>query len=337
MLEDCRIEAPISVVMATYNGANYIKEQMDSILRQTIKPQEIIVVDDCSTDETLEILKKYEQKIDYIHVYSNKYNLGFQKNFNKAICLSKCNFIALCDQDDIWTKEHLQVLYDLLIEEKKDLACGASIKCDIKGNIISKPLYSNFKICNNQSNQFKSIILSNYVQGCTSMFRRSLIDLAEPFPNSKNVFHDYWLGLAAVINTGISFTNRPIVYYRVHNGSITNNQSPHFFDRLKRKFSNFLIPNHIESLNKTYETLCYAKKKYNLNIENTKALDDAIKFFDGVINNKNWTFCARFYIKNMHMITKNTSTFSAILTGIKWLFFCWKGQKINNRRMEGRK
>lgn len=326
-MEDSRIEVPISVVMATYNGANYIEEQMNSILNQTIKPKEIIVVDDCSTDDTLAILKYYERNVEYIYVYSNECNLGFQKNFNKAINLSTNDFIALCDQDDIWTKDHLEVLYHLLIKEKKDLACGVSIQCDYKGNIISQPLYSNFDIDNNQNDQFKSIILSNFVQGCASMFRRSLLDFANPFPDSENVFHDYWLGMSAVINTGISFTHTPIVYYRVHCRSLTNNESPNLFDKFKRKFNNFFVSSHIASINRTYETLCCTKEKYKLNTENTKALDEAIRFFYGILNKKDWVFCVLYYIKNMHMITKNKSSFSAILTGMKWFVFCWNNQR----------
>ena len=100
----------ISVAMTTYNGEKYLKEQIDSILSQSEKDIELIICDDCSTDNTNKILSDYTEKDKRVHVYKNELNLGYVKNFEKAISLCSGDYIALSDQDDIWLPEHLSVL-----------------------------------------------------------------------------------------------------------------------------------------------------------------------------------------------------------------------------------
>ena len=102
----------IGIAMTTYNGEKYLKEQIDSILNQTVSDFELIVCDDVSSDSTMDILNDYAEKDDRIHVFRNEENLGFLKNFEKAIriCLDRsAEYVALADQDDIWTENHLEV------------------------------------------------------------------------------------------------------------------------------------------------------------------------------------------------------------------------------------
>ena len=91
----------ISVVLTTYNGEKFLKEQLDSLYNQTMLPDEIVVVDDCSNDKTVEILEKYKNTKG-LRYYVNDVNIGVNKNFEKAIKLCQGDYIALCDQDDIW-------------------------------------------------------------------------------------------------------------------------------------------------------------------------------------------------------------------------------------------
>lgn len=111
----------ISIAMATYNGEKYLREQLDSILAQTVQDFELVVCDDCSTDSTVRILEEYVEKDARIKIFCNEQNLGFVKNFEKAISLCQGECIALSDQDDVWLPEHLQVLLENIGE--KDL-CG---------------------------------------------------------------------------------------------------------------------------------------------------------------------------------------------------------------------
>ena len=98
--------------MATYNGGKYLREQLDSILTQTITDWELVVCDDCSKDSTVEILTSYQEQDDRIKIFVNEKNLGFKKNFEKAIGLCSGDYIALADQDDIWHENHLLIIID---------------------------------------------------------------------------------------------------------------------------------------------------------------------------------------------------------------------------------
>lgn len=104
----------ISVVMCTYNGEKYIKEQLDSIIAQSYPIFEIIVLDDCSTDGTWNILKEYEKKHSIIKCFRNKYNIGADNSFKNAFFLAKGDYIAPSDQDDIWCPNKIAVLIDLI-------------------------------------------------------------------------------------------------------------------------------------------------------------------------------------------------------------------------------
>ena len=98
----------VSVVMCTYNGAKYLREQLDSIISQTYPIYELIVQDDCSTDETVAIIKEYMEKYSFIKLYVNEHNLGFNLNF-KSVCMKATgDFVALSDQDDVWFPDKIQ-------------------------------------------------------------------------------------------------------------------------------------------------------------------------------------------------------------------------------------
>lgn len=102
----------ISVALTTYNGEKYLSEQLESIINQDYKNFEIIISDDNSKDKTIEIINDYKNKYSNIIVNFNSENLGFKKNFEKAISLCNGEFIAFSDQDDIWTTNHLSILFE---------------------------------------------------------------------------------------------------------------------------------------------------------------------------------------------------------------------------------
>ena len=109
----------ISIAMATYNGAEFVAEQIESILMQTYTDFELIISDDCSKDNTVEILNQFASKDKRIKVIVNEKNLGFKKNFEKIISLCKGDYIAFCDQDDIWTLDHLEILLNEIKDKGK--------------------------------------------------------------------------------------------------------------------------------------------------------------------------------------------------------------------------
>ena len=98
----------VSVVMATYNGEKYIREQLDSIINQTYPIHEIIIQDDCSTDGTVAIIEEYVTRHANIKLFVNEQNLGFNENFKTAVMRATGEYIAISDQDDVWFPEKIE-------------------------------------------------------------------------------------------------------------------------------------------------------------------------------------------------------------------------------------
>ena len=117
------MEEKVDILLATYNGEKYIKEQIESILNQTYKNIQIIISDDCSQDKTREILKEYE-KNDKIKVFYQEKNLGYVKNFEFLLKQVENNLYMLSDQDDVWKKEKIEKTVEKLKNENLDLVFG---------------------------------------------------------------------------------------------------------------------------------------------------------------------------------------------------------------------
>lgn len=212
----------ISVAMATYNGERFIKEQIDSILRQTVKPTEIVVCDDCSTDNTWDILQQYANRDFRIHVYRNDQNLGFIKNFEKAISLCSGEYIALSDQDDIWMDNHIELLLNGIGD--KVLCCGNALLVDENGKSLDlsyKEMELLDSLPDDDFQKLKSMLFfrSPY-QGASMLFKRELTKCALPFPQGVS-YHDRWLAMVACVSGGISYLDSIVLYYRRTNDNVT--------------------------------------------------------------------------------------------------------------------
>lgn len=201
----------ISIAMATYNGENYLAEQLDSILNQTHTNIEIVIVDDCSKDTTIEIIKFYKQKYPCIKLYHNEKNNGVVRSFEKAINLCSGDYIALSDQDDVWFPYKLEELLNNIGNNL--LIHSDAILVDEKMNVITK---SHFDCVKERSKlTYVDYLISNNVTGCTMMFSRKLAELAMPIPNEFYI-HDHYLAIVASFYGTIKLLDEPLVYYRQH-------------------------------------------------------------------------------------------------------------------------
>lgn len=253
----------ISIAMCSYNGERFIKEQIDSIIAQTYTKFELIIVDDGSKDNTINIIKDYQLKDNRIKLFQNEKNLGFVKNFEKAISLCSGDFIALADQDDVWKKDKIEVFIrnigqNMLIYSDAILIDQYSRKT---GHQLVRP--SNYLVkgkCN------KAFIFYNCVSGNTLMFRKELVKDIIPIPK-EITFHDIWIAFLASSKGTITFTNEPMTYYRRYNEQITRNVTKDYKsirDRLNKKENSYLL--HAQNL------VNYCKA-----FRNVKDLDDEIK------------------------------------------------------------
>lgn len=246
----------ISVVLATYNGQKYVKEQLLSIINQTIAPDEIIICDDCSTDNTLSIIDTVKAECSIlIKIYKNAKNLGYIKNFRKAIELSKGDYVFLCDQDDIWEKNKIQIIISQMQAHDSLLCCTGCQFIDKFGvNIDKIPTNLNIKGYSNWSNRvsfvsFKTIIWGNKFPGCTYCCKRELCDVFLKI-NSDLMPHDYQLLLLASNFNKAIYIDTPLTKYRLHDTQtigITNKRNSNSHYLLSRNYTFLLDANkHIK-------------------------------------------------------------------------------------------
>ena len=201
----------ISVCIATYNGAFYIEEQLDSILPQLGQEDEIILTDDGSTDETLSILKKYQQKDSRVKLFNGP-GKGVVANFNYAISKSSGEVIFLADQDDVWLPEKVLTIMNFFAEHPKiELVISDLTIVNEKLEII-EPSYFSFRGV--KLGFLRNLIRNGYI-GAGMAFRSTLKKEALPIP-AKIPMHDMWLGLIADMQKKSAIVPQKLTLYRRH-------------------------------------------------------------------------------------------------------------------------
>ena len=283
-LESLSTSPLISIAMATYNGEKYLKEQLESIYAQTYKNIEVIVTDDCSTDKTVEILKQYAASYQ-LKYFVNEQNLGYVKNFEKAISLCSGDFIALSDQDDIWETDKLEVLLNK-IGSNLLIHSDCSI-IDNQSNMI-KPYW---KEKNLYHTDFRTLLFKNVVTGCTVLFNKDLLNGALPFPEGI-AYHDWWLALYAAKHDRITYTSKCLTQYRQHNEQNTGIRIGENVSYLRRIFLN--IMNRMNNID-IHRIVAFRTQKQNLlaiqnntqlNEANKVVLNDALAYIEDYLSNK---------------------------------------------------
>ncbi|MEA1893277.1 MAG: glycosyltransferase family 2 protein [Campylobacterota bacterium] len=203
----------ISVCIATYNGEKYIKEQLDSILVQLDKYDEIIVSDDSSTDSTIEIIKLYNDI--RIKIYENQKFKSPIFNFENALKHSNNEYIFLADQDDIWMPNKVEEIKNCLKEY--DLIVSDANIINSIGDVLSNSFYQ----INNSKQGFIHNIIKNSYLGCCMAFNRSILEIALPFPKDIPM-HDWWIGLIGELYGKTYFIEDRLIVYRKHDNNVTS-------------------------------------------------------------------------------------------------------------------
>ena len=203
----------ISILVATYNGEKFILDQLESLYNQTYSNKELIIVDDCSTDNTVKIIENWSTNKSNVKLYTFKENLGYLKNFERGIKLCEGNYISLCDQDDIWDIEKTYKLYQKI--GINDLAyCNSSfVDEDLKN------LNKSFKDKSNMlsSNDPLNYLIRNNISGHALLFKKDLLVSNFKFP--EFITHDRWLAFLASSRNGTVFLDESLVKYRIHNNN----------------------------------------------------------------------------------------------------------------------
>ncbi|MBS1521294.1 MAG: glycosyltransferase [Bacteroidetes bacterium] len=208
-----REEPLVSIALCTYNGGRFLSQQLDSILGQTYHNLEIVIVDDCSTDDTSDIITRYIQKDSRIKFFKNEVNLGFNKNFEKAIELTTGEYISISDQDDIWLPNKIEALVKDIADNW--LVYSKSEFINEKNEVLPGQMLNESGVV---PLNYKGILLANFVTGHTVLFKRNFIDYFLPFPEKG--FYDWWMGFIALYHHKAVFLNQVLTQYRIHEASV---------------------------------------------------------------------------------------------------------------------
>ena len=234
-------DVKVSVVVCTYNGEKYLREQLRSILDQTRPADEIVVSDDGSTDSTLEIIAELSSGAGRTgtplwNVQKRKRPMGVSGNFASALAKAQGEFIALADQDDVWEPDRLEKSL-VLFRDGVLLTHSDATLIDAAGEATGT-LMSALRLTRSEreslstGNALDVLLRRNVVTGATVMIRSGLLQQALPIPNGW--IHDEWIALVAAAQGGVVFSADSLVRYRQH-GSNEIGATKTDYDEAKRR------------------------------------------------------------------------------------------------------
>lgn len=225
----------ISVCMATYNGEKYLREQVDSILSQLTKDDELIISDDGSTDSTIDILKSYNDS--RIKIFINAHTHGVNGNFENALRHANGNYIFLSDQDDVWLDGKVDTCVTALSEY--DCVIHDAFVVNSNLEVTSCSFFTERK---SGPGFWKNLYRNTYL-GCCMAFNRSVLSAILPIPITKSYYHDNWIGSIADLKFNLIFSPYKGILFRRHeyNTSCTAKQTKYnFFQQIKHRFEQLI-------------------------------------------------------------------------------------------------
>ena len=270
----------ISIAMTTYNGERYIIEQLESIKKQTLKADEVVIFDDASTDRTAKVVSEYIDKNNLTcwNFCVNKSNLGYKENFFQAIKSTTGDIIFLCDQDDIWHLDKIKIMAGLF-KSSPDIAAlntgfreidkdGKKIYSRKRFNRVNHNLIrGSMKPNTLRKFEFDDIIWRNISPGCTAAISR---ECKEMFLGhySRMCPHDWELNILASLINGLYFYNRELTDYRIHENNTIGIIKLSLQERLSLKAGNEQSNKRAE--NECERADCYCNSTWSENLEPAK-------------------------------------------------------------------
>ncbi len=207
-----------SIAMTTYNGEQYLDEQLQSFLTQTILPNELVIVDDLSTDNTIQLLYDFQKTAPFdVFIYKNKSNLGYTQNFSKALSLCTGELIFLSDQDDVWMSNKIELLCKLYIENPDNYvfmhdANLTDQHLEIIGITVQQQFFNT------------GLHINSFVLGCCIAVKRDFIEQILPIPE-EFIGHDNWIVELTDMLDMRFISDEILMYYRRHNQNTSNTDS----------------------------------------------------------------------------------------------------------------
>lgn len=278
----------VSVAIATYNGEKYISRQLNSLLSQRRPIDEVIIIDDASTDKTANIIKNFIEKNKLLnwHFFVNKKNIGFFKSFKSAIEKTTGDVIFLCDQDDVWYKTKIDSMLNRFESDGRVKALYSSFNVIDEHDLFIKkyksPLRSNNNLIKFRIMPFETVKINlsticsyNISPGCTLAFTREVRDIF--IEKTKCIcFHDWELAMIASFLDGLYFFNTPLINYRIHSGNTIG------ISQFTEKNSKKKLASYNFRLNNAKKIYSYLKAltiyQYLLSEDKLNILNESVKF-----------------------------------------------------------
>ena len=214
--------------MSSYNGQEYIEQQLESILKQSCPLDEVVIIDDKSTDATVEVVQRFI-RLNALEktwkIYTNEFNCGWKSNFINGVEKTNGEIVFFSDQDDIWLPDKVKSMLPYL-KKQCDLVVSDCKVVDADLNVISDSFYS----CRLSGSGFWKNLIKNTYLGCCMAFKKDVLSYVLPFP--KNIaMHDIWIGLSVELHGFSLFLTRPLMLYRRHgaNASFGGDRSEYSF------------------------------------------------------------------------------------------------------------
>ena len=313
----------IDVLLATYNGEKYLKEQIDSILNQTYSNIRLVISDDCSKDNTREIIKEYEEKDDRVISYFHEKNLGYVKNFEFLLTKVENEIYMLSDQDDVWLPTKIEHTYNKMVETNADLVFTDLEVVDENLKMMYPSFNDYMKLSRKikkYKNDYRLQYLYNCVTGCTLMSKKKFLDMILPIPTqSKYAIHDTWIATAIANNGKVEYLDEKTILYRQHgNNQVGTEKVSHGFEKLdqvRELFINVKLG--------LFETYVQNDRIFNDKLK--KENKEALEYFKMIENKKNvnfrkWNVFHRLY-KNETIYYYIINFFIMNLPGISRILF----------------
>jgi glycosyltransferase involved in cell wall biosynthesis len=213
----------ISVALCTHNGARYLPDQLDSIAEQSLPVDELLISDDASRDETVDVVRRFASERrgrTAVELAQNEPALGVTKNFESVLGRVSGDIVFLCDQDDVWRPDKVSALVSRLDAGAAQLVFTDASIVDGKGRTAQGSLFGNLRIASSELSAIEQgrarevLLRRNVVTGATAATTHRLLEVALPIPESW--VHDEWLAIVAAVVGEVRVDRRRLTSYRLH-------------------------------------------------------------------------------------------------------------------------